>query len=98
MLRCLGLRRFTAAGSARAGCLSQMPQNRDSAKEAVRTLHQKHQHTERVLVCVMIAKAETQNNKFDLVNGRPCNSMKSPNPFSIYFRIISPDSLASSPH
>jgi hypothetical protein len=32
MLRCLGRPRFTAAGSARAGCLSQMLQNRDSAK------------------------------------------------------------------
>src|SRR5262249_39284767 len=47
MLRCLGLRRFTAAGSARAGCLSQMPQNRDSAKVSF-------------LVCVMIAELHCQ--------------------------------------
>src|SRR5262249_44163887 len=65
MLRCLGLRRFTAAGSARAGCLSQMPQTETAQKrqsehcaKCISTL--KGRVGVSFLVCVMIAKLHCQ--------------------------------------
>src|SRR5262249_48376564 len=65
MLRCLGLRRFTAAGFAWAGCLSQMPktetaQKRQSEHCGKRISTLKGEVGVSFLVCVMIVKLHCQ--------------------------------------